>query len=99
MQLKSFLTEDQILNNHRDPLFLTCHPLSKLKMAATIIFNECEDVDNIPLETFREGEVCALGEIIDDAADEIQFLVGLAQEQFRRLENRLRELEKKYEYA
>lgn len=94
MQLKSFFTEEQIRNDN-DPLFFTCHPLGKLKMVSTMISNESGMNDSIPFETFRPGDVYAMCEIIEDAADEIQFLVDVAQEQFNKLEKRVRELEGK----
>ncbi|WP_320043204.1 hypothetical protein [uncultured Desulfobacter sp.] len=92
MQLKSHMTEEQVRND-RDPLFLTCHPLGKLKMIATIISNESCTTNSIPFETFRPGEVYAISEIIDAAVDEIQFLVDITQEQFNELEKRMSELE------
>ncbi len=92
MQIKGFLTEDEIRND-RDPLFFTCHPLGKLKMVSTVIFNESSE--STPFESFRQGEVYAMSEIIDAAADEIQYLVDIAQEQFNELEKRVRELEGK----
>ena len=92
MQLKSYMTEDQIRKNC-DTLFFTCHPLGKLKMISTIILNESGSLNNIPFETFRHGDVYAMGEIIDAAADEIEFLVEITREQLRELESRVRELE------
>lgn len=92
MQLKSFLTEEQIRNDN-DALFLVCHPLSKLKMVSTIIENE--DTKKHPFKTFRSGEVMALGAIVDAAADEIEYLVNIAQEQFNKIDLRLSALERK----
>ncbi len=92
MQIKSAMTEEQI-RNENDPLFLTCHPLGKIKMISTLIHNESSMKKSIPFESYRSGEVYAMGEIIDDAADEIGFLVCVAQDQMNRLENRVRELE------
>ena len=91
MQIKSAMTEDEI-RAHIDPLGFACHPVGKLKMASTIICNESENPDGLSFETFRSGEVYALGEIIDAAADEIQFLVDVAQEKIRNLEKRVSEL-------
>ena len=92
MQVKSAVTESQIRQDH-DFLFLACHPLSKLKLVATVIFNESEGADNIPFETFRDGEVYALGELIDDAAAELEHLVAIARDQFKQIETQIKSLE------
>lgn len=91
MQLKSAMTADEI-RNHCDPLSFACYPVGKLKMASTIICNESETPGNLYFETFRLGEVYALGEIIDAAADEIEFLMEIGREQIRNLEKRVSEL-------
>lgn len=62
-------------------------------MVSTIIFNETCHIGSSPFETFSADDVGAMGEIIDDAADEIKFLVDVAQKQLNKLENRVRELE------
>ncbi len=88
MQIKAYFTEEQIKKNN-DPLFLACHPLGKLKMVSTLICNEDENIN--PFETFRSGEVFAIGEMIDAAADEIDFLIDVENE---RVLNARKDLEK-----
>lgn len=92
MQIEGFFTDDEIRKD-RDPLFLTCHPLGKIKMIATLISNESCMKDSSPFESFRSGDVYAMGEIIGDAVEEIEFLVEATQAQLIDLENRVRELE------
>ena len=92
MQLKSFFTEEEI-RQHDDPLFLTCHPLNKLKMVSTVIFNASEGLDAVPFETFRSEDVFALGEVIEDAADELDFLVKVANDLLNAFEERVKALE------
>lgn len=92
MQLKSHMTEDTIRNN-KDPLSFACHAMSKLKMVSAIICNESCMIDSVPFEAFRAGEVYAMGQIIEDAADELQFLMDVAQMQISKIKNLVRELE------
>jgi len=83
MQIKSFLTEEQVRKDN-DPLFLACHPLGKLKMLSTVICNEDDSTDSHPFETVRSGEVYAIGEMIDATADEISFLIDVENERARK---------------
>jgi hypothetical protein len=93
MQLKSFATEEDI-RQHEDPLFLTNYPLSKLKMVSTIIFNESKYMERTPFDTYRTNDVHALGQVIEDAADEIDFLVNVAKDRLNKFESRGQAIEK-----
>ena len=76
MQFKPTLDEKTI---KKDPLPLMCHPVEQIRtMAKTIIFNS-DSTEYPPFEKYNYGEVRAIGEIIDNAIDDIAYLVDLAE--------------------
>lgn len=93
MQFKSSLTEDQICND--EPLLLTEHPLSKLRLMSKLITREAVASGNKPFDFYRAGDVCVVGDIINDAIKEIEYLVNIAQGRINALESRVRKLEEK----
>ncbi|MBU4009510.1 MAG: hypothetical protein KJ882_01990 [Proteobacteria bacterium] len=69
------------LKKDSDPLSYVCHSVSKLKMIANVIQTNCVYTDRPPLEVFKADDVRAMGELIEDAAIEIETLVDIAEDQ------------------
>ena len=79
MIMRSDFTMDE-LKKDTDPLSYACHSISKLKMIANVIQTNSTMTDAPPLEIFRTDDVRAMGELVEDAALEIETLVNLAED-------------------
>jgi len=91
MQIRSDFTKEEILN-HPDPLLLTCHPLNKIKLLADFILTT-------PHGEVRAGNVLnqsnldAVYEMLEDARQEIEYIVNTSNEVWREEHLRTRMLE------
>jgi len=76
MQFKSTLDEKTI---KEDPLPLMCHPVEHIRTMAAVIIHNSDSTKYPPFEEYNYGEVRAIGAIIENAVDDIAYLVGLAE--------------------
>ena len=80
MILRSDFTLEE-LKTDTDPLSYVCHSVAKLKMIANVIQTNCIYANRPPLEVFETDDIRSMGELIEDAAIEIETLVGVAEDQ------------------
>ena len=80
MIMRSDFTMDE-LKKDTGPLSYVCHSISKLKMIANVIQTNSDSTCAPPLEVFQTEDVRAMGELIEDAALEIETLVNIAEDQ------------------
>jgi hypothetical protein len=100
MQFHPTLDEKTIME---DPLPLTCHPVEKIRTMASVIIRNSDSTKYPPFDGYEYGEVRAFGEIIDNAIEDITYLVSLAEtkesdlfHEDKRLQAELYALKKKY---
>ena len=79
MQFKESLSKEE-LRRDGDPLSYTCHAIERIRTMATTIMDNSYNLNAPPFETYRPGEVRAIGEIIDNAVADIEYLVGIADD-------------------
>jgi hypothetical protein len=82
MQFKPTLDEKTI---NKDPLPLMCHPVERIKTMASIIIHNSDSTKYPPFDGYAYGEVRAIGEVIDNAVDDIKYLVDLAENKENKL--------------
>jgi len=84
MQIKADFTREELLK-HDDVLFEACHPLEKLNAIASLLLAyPCGP--NVVEKSTLEG----VSNMIEDAAGEIEYLIEIANEQWRRDREKLK---------
>jgi hypothetical protein len=84
MQFKSDLTREELMNS--EPLFETCHPLEKLT-AIGLLLRAYPKGD----EGMEDRTIYGAGGIVEDAAEEIAYLIDLGGKQWKRDWDKVRE--------
>ena len=78
MQIKADFTRENLLK-HDDVLFESCHPLGKLKAVASLLYAYPKG----PFEMDKRT-IASVADMIEDAAGEIEYLIEIANKQWRR---------------
>jgi len=78
MQIKADFTREQLMA-HSDILFEACHPLEKLKAVASLLYAYPEGPSDMSKATIQ-----SVSDMIEDAAEEIEHLIGIANKQWRK---------------
>jgi len=77
MQIKADFTREELLK-HDDVLFEACHPIEKLKAVASLLLAYPYG-QTVMEKSTMEG----VSNMIEDAAGEIEYLIDIANEQWR----------------
>ncbi len=101
MIMRSDFTIEE-LKKDSDPLSYACHSVAKIKLIANVTQTNSTDTDRPALGDYKSDDVRAMGELIEDAAFEIETLVDIASKQesnlsheIKRLKAKIHELEKR----
>ena len=87
MQIRTDFTKEQIMKDF-DPLALACHPLEKLKTISSFLYA----YPHGPFE-MEKDDILGAASMIQDAAEEINFLVNTCNDIWREDETKKRNLE------
>jgi hypothetical protein len=74
MQIRSDFTKEELIKSI-DPLVETCHPLTKLKTAAALLYAYPDG----PF-TIEKDVLIGVSEIIEDATKDVEFIIELSNE-------------------
>lgn len=84
MQIKADFTREQLLEDG-DPLFETCRPLEKLNAVASLLFGYAKS--SLGMD---ESTIEGIANIIEDAVEEVEYLIDISNEQQRRDREKLK---------
>ncbi|MBF0379246.1 MAG: hypothetical protein HQK72_17460 [Desulfamplus sp.] len=84
MQLFTDYTQED-LNSNIDPLFLLCHPLSKLKLVSDLLISFDRGDKTRAFDGFDSSAAFTVGDMISDAVREIEAVQKAAYHQYSKL--------------
>jgi len=84
MQLFTDYTQEE-LNNNKDPLFLLCHPLDKLKLISDLLVSFDNGDKTRAFDGFDSSATLTVGAMISDAVREIEAIQEATYHQYRQL--------------
>lgn len=86
MQLFTNFTQED-LNSNRDPLFLLCHPLSKLKLVSDLLISFDRGDKTRAFDGFDSSASFTVGDMISDAVREIEAIQEAVYHQYAKLKD------------
>ena len=92
---KKFISEEKYYQENGDPCMRMCHSIIKLKAVATAIKDSNTSTIDPPFNGWSCEAVRGLGEILEETAEDLEYLSDTGQHAYHKQFHKIRELKAK----